>query len=438
MSHWNGASRRDFLKAAGAATVLARTGEAAFASEETKPVSPGDRIRIATLGIGGMGVGDTETALKVPGVELVAVADIYDGRFMKAREVFGKDLQTTRDYREILERKDIDAVIVGAPDHWHSRMTIDALEKGKDVYCEKPMMHSIGEGVRMLEAQRKTGRILQVGSQCVSSIVYEKARDLLASGAIGQLSLIEGWTNRNSVMGALHWPIPKDATPETVDWDRFLGSAPKRPFEPARLFRWRLYNDYGTGVSGDLFVHLFSGMHFVTGAIGPSRVFCSGGLRYWKDGREIPDVMVAVFDYPARGSQPAFNLTLKVNFLDGGVMSEWGDSGFRFVGSEGSMELGDHVTVARRPPLSKDWDAERPKESGLSEMERQTFAPPSGYNDRLDHFKNFFDAVRTRKPVVEDALFGLRAAAPSLLCNMSYDKAQTIAWDPEGFKVTAG
>ncbi len=438
MAHWNGASRREFLRAAGAATVLARTAEGAFASEETKPVSPNDRIRIATLGIGGMGVGDTETALKVPGVELIAVADIYDGRFGKAKEVFGKDLQTTRDYREILDRTDIDAVIVGAPDHWHAKMTIDALEKGKDVYCEKPMMHSIGEGVRMLEAQKKTGRILQVGSQCVSSIVYEKARELLASGTIGQLSLIEGWTNRNSVMGALHWPIPKDATPETVDWDRFLGSAPKRPFEPARLFRWRLYNDYGTGITGDLFVHLFSGMHFVTGALGPSRVFCSGGLRYWTDGREIPDVIVAVFDYPVRGSQPAFNLTLKVNFLDGGAMSEWGESGFRFVGSEGSMELGERVTVARRPPLSKDWDAERPKETALSEQERQTFAPPDGYNDRLDHFRNFFAAVRSRKPVVEDALFGLRAAAPSLLCNMSYDKAQTITWNPETFKVAAG
>ena len=248
-----------------------------------------------------MGQGDTQTALQVPGVELVAVADIYDGRFKEVRETFGKDIATTRDYREILDRKDVDAVIVASPDHWHAQITIDALEKGKDVYCEKPMMQNVADGVRMLEAQKKTGRILQVGSQCVSSIVYDKARELLASGALGQVNLIEGWTNRNSVMGALHWPIPKEATPETVDWDRFLGKARKVPFEPARLFRWRLYNDYGTGISGDLFVHLFSGMHFVTGSTGPSRVYCSGGLRYWKDGREIPDVMVAVFDYPARG-----------------------------------------------------------------------------------------------------------------------------------------
>ena len=383
-----------------------------------------------------MGQGDTETALKLPGVELVAVADIYDGRFVECRSKFGKQIQTTRDYREILDRKDVDAVIVASPDHWHAQMAIDALEKGKDVYCEKPMMHSLAEGTRMFEAQKRTGRILQVGSQCVSSILYGKARELVAAGAIGQVNLIEGWTNRNSVMGALHWPIPKDASPETVDWDRFLGQAPKRPFEPARLFRWRLYNDYGTGITGDLFVHLFSGMHFVTGALGPSRVFCSGGLRFWRDGREIPDVMVAVFDYPARGAQPAFNLTLKVNFVDGGVTSTWGDSGFRFVGNEGLMELGGGaVTLARRPPLPKDWDAEAAQAVALSDSTRHSYKAPDGYDERLDHFRGFLGSLRSRKPVVEDALFGLRAAAPSLLCNLSYEKSRPVSWDPETFQV---
>lgn len=428
-------TRREFLKLAGATTVLARSAEA-VAAQETGAVSPNDRIRIACLGAGGMGQGDTETALKVPGVELVAVADIYDGRFRECHEKFGKDVQTTRDYREILDRPDVDAVIIASPDHWHSRMTIDALEKGKDVYCEKPMMHSVEEGLAMKEAQKKTGRILQVGSQCVSSIVYAKARELFASGAIGQVNLIEGWTNRNSVMGALHWPIPKDATPETVDWDRFLGSAPKRPFEPARLFRWRLYNDYGTGITGDLFVHLFSGMHLVTGALGPSRVFCSGGLRYWKDGREIPDVMVAVFDYPARGDVPAFNLTLKVNFVDGGITNEWGESGFRFVGNEGLMELGGGgVTVARRPPIAADWDAEPGPRTSLAEATRHQYKAPDGYDDRLDHLRGFFASVRSRKPVVEDGLFGLRAAAPALLCNQSYDLGRPVRWDPETFAV---
>ncbi len=432
-------TRRQFLALAGATTVLARAAGSAFGDEPAKPASANDRIRIALLGAGGQGQADATRALQVPGVELVAAADIYDGRFAECREKFGKDLHVTRDYREILGRKDVDVVIVASPDHWHTQITVDALEAGKDVYCEKPLVHSVDEGARVLAAEKKTGRILQVGSQGVSSIVSEKARELFASGAVGQANLIEGWTNRNSVMGALHWPIPKDASPQTIDWDRFLGSALRRPFEPARLFRWRLYNDYGTGITGDLFVHLFSQMHFVTGALGPRRVFCSGGLRYWRDGREIPDVMVAVFEYPARGATPSFNLTLKVNFVDGGVTSVWGDSGFRFVGNEGLMELGGgSVTVSRRPPLPKDWDAEPEKEATVAEATTQRFSAPDGYSAHLDHFRNFFAAIRSRKPVVEDGLFGLRAAAPSLLCNMSYDKARPIGWDPETFEVTAG
>ncbi len=433
-------TRRQFLRmagaTAGATTILARSPEA-LAAQEQEPVSPNDHIQIACLGTGGMGQGDTETALKVPGVKLLAIADIYDGRFTQARERFGEDIQVTRDYREILDRDDIDAVIVASPDHWHAQMTIDALEKGKDVYCEKPMMHTIEQGRQMLEAEKRTGRILQVGSQMVSSIVNEKARELVEAGAIGEVNLIEGWTNRISVRGSLHWPIPDDASPETVDWDRFLGHAPKVPFEPARLFRWRLYNDYGTGISGDLFVHLFSGMHRIMGALGPSRVFCSGGLRYWKDGREIPDVMVAVLDYPARGSQPGFNLTLKVNFVDASAGGGYGETGFRFVGNEGAMDLGGALTLTEGPPLPSDWDApSRRGEAELDERTEHTYAAPLRYDPRLDHFRNFFEGVRTRTPVIEDGLFGLRAAAPALLCNQSYYEKRTIKWDPEAFEVT--
>jgi hypothetical protein len=128
-----------------------------------------------------------------------------------------------------------------------------------------------------------------------------------------------------------------------------------------------------------------------------------------------------------------------VNFVDGGVTSEWGETGFRFVGSEGLMELASSgVTVARRPPLATDWDAAPAPGDALSEGTRRRFAAPDGYDERLDHFRNFFAAVRSRKPVVEDALFGLRAAAPALLCNLSYDQGQPVGWDAETFKVTVG
>ena len=173
-------------------------------------------------------------------------------------------------------------------------MAVDAMNAGKDVYVEKPMVQQLEEGLRIVDAARQTGRILQVGSQHASSIVYAKARDLFRAGAIGELNMVEAWINRNSPIGAWQYTIPPDASPQTIDWDRFLGRAPKRPFDPVRLFRWRNYRDYGTGIPGDLFVHLFTGIHFVLDAKGPTRVIASGGLRYWNDGRDVPDVMLAL------------------------------------------------------------------------------------------------------------------------------------------------
>ena len=169
---------------------------------------------------------------------------------------------------------------------------------------------------------------------------------MLAAGAIGELNFVEAWVDRGTALGAWQYSIPPDASPATVDWDRFLGRAPKVPFEPIRLFRWRNYRDYGTGVGGDLFVHLFSGLHFATDSNGPTRVYASGGLRYWKDGRDVPDVLVGLYDYPANGARPAFTLSLRVNLIDGGVVE---DGGFRFIGSEGMLTIGSEVTLVANP-----------------------------------------------------------------------------------------
>jgi predicted dehydrogenase len=448
-------SRREFIKMAAAGAFVAGSSHTILASRQTqepaKNVSPNDRIQIATLGIGGQGAADTSVALRVPGVELVAAADVYDGRLIRTKEVFGNHVFTTRDYREVLARPDVDAVIIGTPDHWHTQIALDAMNAGKDVYIEKPMVHAIEEGRRVIEAQQKTGRIVEVGSQRVSSVVYQKAKDLLASGAIGELNFIEAWWNRNSAIGAWQYSIPPDASPQNVDWDRFLGKAPKRPFEPIRLFRWRNYRDYGTGVAGDLFVHLFSGMHFIVGTNGPSRVMTSGGLRYWKDGRDVPDVMLGIYDYQKNGSHPAFNLFLKVHFADGAGES----SGFRFVGSEGAMTLtGQSVTVMRKPRAKepgftigmfpkdvqeaflKEYRAQYPEDRKyLNEVSEQVYAAPQGYSDSFDHFTNFFEAMRTRKPVIEDAVFGFRAAGPALLSNLSYFENRPYGWNPETMKI---
>jgi predicted dehydrogenase len=306
-------SRREFILKAGAAGLAAPLA----AQQQVVPRSANDRIQIALIGAGGMGTEDALASLSQPGVELVATADVYEGRLTRAKERWGNQVFTSRDYREVLARPEVDAVIIGTPDHWHAQMAVDAMNAGKDVYVEKPMVQKIEDGKRVIEAQKKTGRVLQVGSQRVSSIVYQKAKELLKAGAIGKVNLIEAWWDRNSAQGAWQYSIPLDASPQTVDWDRFLGSAPKRPFEPIRLFRWRNYQDYGTGVAGDLFVHLFSGMHHIMDTLGPTRVFSTGGLRYWKDGRDVPDIMLGMCDYPETAAHPGFTLALRVNFKNG-------------------------------------------------------------------------------------------------------------------------
>ena len=445
-------NRRSFLRVAGTLTAEALVASKLYAltaaqSEPARPIGVNDQIHIALIGAGIQGQGDTMVALQVPGVKLVAVADCYDGRLEHAKELWGSDIFTTRDYNEILARKDIDAVIIATPDHWHKRAAIDAMKAGKDVYCEKPMIHLYADGPEMIEAAHSTGRIIQVGSQRVSSIVYAKAKELLASGAIGKLNMVTARWDRNSAMGAWDYSVPLDASTATCDWPRFEGTAPKIPFNAEHFFQWRKWKAYGSGVAGDLFVHLFSGTHFITGTNGPTRAMATGGLRFWKDGRDVPDVMLGLFDYDA-----GFNLSLRVNFVDGGEESE----GLIFTGSEGTMEIaGNTVSVSRVPrpkepgyttstfseAMQKRMLAEYREKypvahpSGTPAVGFETYAAPAGYSDSYDHFKNFFASVRSRQPVVEDAVFGFRAAGAALLSNLSYERGAVVKWDPDAMKL---
>lgn len=444
-------NRRSFLRAVGAASATTMMGAkihalAALQSESSKPVSANDHIQIALIGAGWQGQGDTKTAVQVPGVKLVAVADCYNGRLAHSKELWGSDIFTTRDYNEILARKDIDAVIIGTPDHWHKRASCDAMKAGKDVYCEKPMIHLYSDGPEMIETARATNRIIQIGSQRVSSLLYIKAKELLAAGAIGKLNMVTARWDRNSSIGAWNYTVPPDASPETCDWPRFLGDAPKIPFNAQQFFQWRKWKAYGSGVAGDLFVHLFSGTHFITGSNGPTRGMATGGLRFWNDGRDVPDVMLGLFDY-----REGFNLSLRVNFVDGGEESE----GLVFTGSEGTMEIGGGAVTVNRVPrepgpglmfgsfteamqkqVQEEYNAKYPPHAGRESLGgAEKYIEPHGYSDSYDHFKNFFDAVRTRKPVIEDAVFGYRAAGAALLSNLSIERGEVVKWDPDAMKL---
>ena len=449
-------SRRKFVRdiaagslaAAGTPSLLAAGERRTVRSERLgrRPrVAPSDRIGLAVIGAGGMGMADVATALRIPGVELVAACDVFDGRLEQARQRYG-DVFTTRHYEDVLARDDIDAVIVGTPDHWHQKISIDAMRAGKSVYCEKPMVHRIEEGHDLIRAQQETGKTFQVGSQGMSSLGNEKAKELYEAGAIGELNYAEGFWARNDPIGAWQYPIPEDASEETVDWERFLGDAPSRPYDPLRIFRWRNYRDYGTGVSGDLFVHLFSSLHFVVSSKGPDRIQATGGLRYWEDGREVPDVLLGMFDYPETETHPGFNLSLRVNFVDGTS----GSTFLRLVGSEGAMDVTWTEVVLRKNVAVDPMDAfsqEKMSEaaaSGDALPRRARMLPPaearyaveSGYRGaHVDHFFNFFEGVRNGAQVTEDAVFGLRAAAPALACNDSYFGDRIVRWDPEEMRV---
>ena len=453
------ADRRRFLRQLGAGALTtfglgAAHATPAAAELEFLAADPAadTEIRLACIGMGIQGFNDARAALQVPGVRLVAVADLYQGRLDRTREVFGPEVFTTRDYREVLARTDVDAVIVATTDHWHDHITIAALDAGKHVYCEKPMVQHLDEGHAVLAAEKRNAGILMVGSQRVSSILLAKAKELYQRGDIGRLVLVETYNDRFSAMGAWQYSIPRDASPETIDWAAFLGDAPEVPFDPVRFFRWRNYRDYGTGVAGDLFVHLFAGAHFLLDSLGPNRIFATGGLRYWTDGRDVPDVFIASCDYGEQPGHPAFNMQLRVNFVD----SSGGGSRTRLVGTEGTIDLNDSVltlsrnTVAAKPGYG-GWDSygtfpEATQKEFVAWYDRAyadviptvegpkewTYRTPQGYSDHVHHFRNWITAIRTGGTVVEDGAFGFRAAAPSLAANLSYYEQRVVDWDPVG------
>jgi predicted dehydrogenase len=249
--------------------------------------------------------------------------------------------------------------------------------------------------------------------------------------------------------------MPLDASPETTMWNKYVEGMNNMPYDPKKFFWWRNYKDFGTGVAGDLFVHLISGTHVITGSHGPNKIFSSGQLSYWKDGRDVPDVMSGIMQYPETTVHPAFTLSLQVNFVSG----TGGQEHTILVGDEGVMEIrGNGLTVKHsimpkapgfggydavmtypkemQESLAKAYDAKYSAEDKAKPIKADTiFTVPAGYSEHLDHITRFFDSVRTGTQAVEDAVFGFRAAAPALACNDSYFQKKIISWDPDGMKL---
>jgi predicted dehydrogenase len=436
-------SRREFLaigaEAAGASLVTKTIWldpEPAWAFQGL--ASPSDRVRFGIIGIGMQGSGLLASAIELPGVECVAACDLYDGRHTLAKEIVRPDLPTTRRYQELLANKDIDCIVAAVPDHWHKQVVVDAVSAGKDIYCEKPMSHTAAEGVEMVAAAKRTGRIVQIGSQRVSSVICAKAKDLVNKGVLGDLMLVEGSLGRNDPTGAWEYPPPPDLSPQTLDWDTWQGTVPKRAFDPKIFARWRCWKEYGTGVAGDLLVHLVSGMQYVLGINEPpKRAMAMGGILRWKDGRNMPDVHASLFEY---GQVPMY---MRLNL---GTESP---EIYRFQGSKGILELTEFTLTyipqagvdtspsyytfsfpkALREEYFKQWHKEHDPVPGKEPAFEGVTYRSISWDDVKPHLWNFFQAVRTRKPVVEDAVFGHNAALACHMANESYFRKSAVSWD---------
>jgi len=427
--------------------------ESLIRTYEERKYGANDQINLATIGFGIQGIGDTATAVEVPGVKLTGVCDLYTGRLERAKELYGQELKTTRDYREILADNEVDAVIIATPDHWHRRIAVEAMNAGKGVYLEKPMVQKVDEGQPIIQAEKDNNAVLQIGSQGISSLGNEKARQLFKEGLIGDLIMVEIYNDRYSSEGAWQYPIPPDASSETIDFDTFLGNAPRVAYDPVRFFRWRNYQDYGTGVAGDLFVHSFTTLHYVIDSNGPVGARSTGGLRYWKDGRDVPDMMLCLYDFPQTESHPAFNAILRINFVAG----NGGGGGFRLIGTEGELTVGyNRITVKRnrmgmkpsgyslraytnsiQDQIRQEYDEKfKSMDRKMIQPEEMVYQTPQDYKGGdYDHFYNFFDAMRGNRKVVENGTYGLRAAGAALLANHSYFSKKFVGWDPENMKL---
>lgn len=405
-----------------------------------RAVPPSDRVRFGIVGIGMQGSGLLTNAVALPGVECVAACDLYDGRHELAREIVGKPIPVTRRYQELLDNKEIDCLIAAVPDHWHKQVVVDACRAGKDVYCEKPMTHAVAEGFEMIAAAQQNQRVVQIGSQAATSIVSRKAKELLAQGAIGDVYHVQSFMGRNDPTGAWEYPPPPDLSPQTLDWDTWLGTAPKVPFNPLHFARWRCWQAYGSGVAGDLMVHMLTAIHFILGVEAPPRSAVSkGGLFRFKDGRDVPDVHNTLFEYPRFNVDMFVTLTTELpgvqNFLGTHGLLEVRDGGVFVTQQDGEDHAPSYYTSGYpkrlREPYEKQWhqDHAAARPGTLSTTATTSYHTPPDYDVTREHLWNFFQAVRSRQPVVEDTVFGNHTAIACHMANASYFKKTAAVWD---------
>jgi predicted dehydrogenase len=435
-------NRRDFVKSAVGASaamgVLSKTGRAGG-----RILGANDRINIGVIGVGGRGSFLLRWAmnsgrefrdlreLREPRAanrdlnqtaQVVAVSDVYVKRRKAAQDV--ANCNGYQDYRELLERKDVDAVIIATPDHWHAQMAIEAMEKGKDVYLEKPMTRTVEEAKKVYEVVKKTGRVLQVGSQTTSSDQWWKARKAIQDGMIGKLIMSQGSYHRNSIEGEWNWKIDPGAGPDAkgddyIDWEMWLGPAPRRKYDPDRFFRFRKYWDYSGGIATDLFYHVMAPLNICWGeAQFPYRVVGTGGIYVFKDEREVPDTFMLLADY-SQGHSVVLSSTMANDTHIPGLIR--GHEGTIMIVPGGQFEgRVDYITVTPQRIAKQKFK----EKYGTIEMMIEC-------EPRESHMENFLRCVRTREKPVLDALTAYKAMVTIGMSVQSYREGRVLYFDEQ-------
>ncbi len=427
--------RRDFLKQAGGAMMAAAPAMAArpAAKMSGRILGANDRIQVACIGTGGRGRYVTGAFAKY-GQEsnqcvIVGVCDTYQKRVNLNKETYKCD--GTLDYREILARKDVDAVIVATPDHWHAKIALEAMDSGKDVYLEKPMCHTIEEAKQLVETVKETKRVLQVGSQTTSGDQWHKAKKAIADGMIGKHIMSQGSYHRNSIEGEWNWPIDKAAGPDGkgedyIDWKMWLGPAPKRPFDADRFFRFRKYWDYSGGIATDLFFHVAAPMNICWGeAQFPSKVMASGGIYAFHD-REVPDTFHLIAEYGKGYSVVLSSSMANSQHIPGLIRGK--DASLIMV-EHGRFEgYAPYITVRPEKAASKEY---------LAKFGKEDIKIPIEANDTMrTHVANFLDCMRTRNKPTLDVETAARAQVLISMAVQSYRQGKVLYFNESNWKVS--
>jgi predicted dehydrogenase len=435
--------RRKFLKQASTVSAgLAMAGRAFGSPKKLNPsrvIGANDRINVGLVGCGGRGTSDGKSFAKYArennnACQIVGVCDVYT----KRRRINAENHQCKdyADYRELIARPDLDAVIVATPDHWHATIALEALDNGKDVYLEKPMCHTLDEAKKLIDTARESKRIVQVGSQTTSADQWWKAKKAIADGMIGKMIMSQGSYHRNSIEGEWNWPIEPNAGPngkgdDYIDWRAWLGPAPKRPWDPERFFRFRKYWDYSGGIATDLFFHVVAPLNICWDKPQfPTRVVASGGIYAFHD-REVPDTFHLLAEYPEGHSLVLSSSMANSQHIPGLIR-----------GHEGTLVMVEHGMFERYSPYL----TLKPEIVRLSDSDEKGPFPDYKYGKEevripveqsdmmMAHVGNFLHCMRTREKPHLDVETAAHAQVLISLAVDSYRDNKVKYWDAENWR----